>query len=94
MVKLTSHSLQSKQQVLSADSHFGIRADQLMAEPRVYDEMFHARNQIAHEMDIDFEQPRRSRKPRPKRATVSQTRAVLDCAARFLVGVDEKLRAE
>ena len=94
VAKLTSQSLQSKQQVLSAASHFGLQADQLMAKPKpdVYDMVFRARNQIAHEMDIDFDQPRRSRTPRNKMATVQQARDVLDLATRFLAAVDQKLQ--
>ena len=94
VAKLTSQSLQSKQQVLSAASHFGLQPDQLMSKPPVYEEVFRTRNEIAHEMDIDFSQPRRNRKPRPKAPTVRQARAVLECAARFLAAVDRKLQLD
>ena len=92
VAKLTSQSLQSKQQILSAASHFGLLATQLMPKPAVYDEVFRARNQIAHEMDINFNQPRRNRTPRNKTATVAQARNVLDFAARLLDAVDQKLQ--
>ena len=94
VAELTSQSLQSKQQVLSAAAHFGLTVNQLMAKPNVYDQVFRARNEIAHEMDIDFDQPRRSRTPRHKATTVGQAQAVLDCAARFLAGVDRQLQAD
>ena len=92
VAKLTSQSLQSKQQVLSAASHFGLLATHLMPKPAVYDEVFRARNQIAHEMDINFNQPRRNRTPRNKTATVAQARHVLDFAAQLLDAVDQKLQ--
>ena len=94
VTKLTAHSLQSKQQVLSAASHFGLSASQLMANPEVYDEVFRARNEITHEMDIDFDQPKRSRTPRQKARTVAQAQAILECGARFLAAVDLQLQTK
>ena len=60
---------------------------------RLFDDIFRVRNEIAHEMDIDFDQPKRSRKTRPRQRMVRYTQAVLNCGAKFLAGVDEKLRA-
>ena len=48
----------------------------------------------AEELGKAYLQPGRSRKPSAKGATVGQARAVLDCKARFLSGVDEKLRVD
>lgn len=57
----------------------------------LFDGMFEARDRIAHEMDIDFEQPRRSRASRAQAIDGRVTETVLKCAAKFLVGVDNKL---
>jgi hypothetical protein len=57
----------------------------------LFDSVFRARNQIAHEMDIDFSQPRRNRASRRRQDMVEYTTAVLDCAARFVGGVDSRL---
>ena len=57
----------------------------------LFDDIFRARNEIAHEMDIDFDQPKRSRKTRSRQRMVEYTQAVLDCGRKFLPGVDSKL---
>ena len=88
---LTSSSLQSKDQILRAGSFFDIPSRELITDMPLFDSLFRARNQIAHEMDIDFSQPRRNRAPRPRRDMVDYTTAVLDCAAKFLAAVDSKL---
>ena len=88
---LTGKSLQSKAQILRAGSFFDLPSHQLVDDMDLFDVIFRARNQIAHEMDIDFEQPRQNRAPRPKQEMVDFTKAILRCAAKFLAGVDGKL---
>ncbi len=90
---LTGRSLQSKAQILRAGSFFDLPSRELVADMNLFDSIFRARNQIAHEMDIDFEQPRRNRAPRPKHEMVDFTEAIPACAAKFLAGVDAKLAA-
>ena len=90
---LTGRSLQSKDQILRAGSFFDLRSQELVDDMDLFDDIFRARNQIAHEMDIDFEQPRRNRARRQKQQMVRFTSAVLACAAKFLAGVDAKLSA-
>lgn len=90
---LTGTSLQSKAQILRAGSFFDLPSHQLVDDMDLFDAIFRARNQIAHEMDIDFEQPRRNRARRPKQEMVDFTEGALACAARFLAGVDAKLGA-
>lgn len=89
---LTSASLQSIDQVLRCGSYFDLRSRELIENEALFRELFHARNQIAHEMDIDFSQPRRNRATRGKDQFVQYTTAVLGCATRFLRGVDAKLQ--
>lgn len=88
---LTASSLQSKDQILRAGSFFDIPSRELIDDMELFDSVFRARNQIAHEMDIDFSQPRRNRAPRRRQDMVEYTTAVLDCAARFVGGVDLRL---
>ena len=88
---LTGQSLQSRAQILRAGSFFDLPSGELVDDMELFDKVFAARNQIVHEMDIDFTQPRRNRGRRPKDDMVEFTEAVLICAARFLVGVDKKL---
>lgn len=91
---LTGRSLQSKAEILTAGSYFDLSRAQLIENTGLFDRIFRARNQIVHEMDIDFDQARRNRAPRPRHEMVEFTGAVLACAARFLAGVDTKLRLE
>ena len=88
---LTAQSLQSRAQVLRAGSFFDLPSSEIIGDMALFDRIFRARNQIAHEMDIDFDQPRRTRAPRPKQEMVNFTWAILDCAAGFLTGVDRQL---
>ena len=88
---LTGRSLQSKDQVLRVGSFFDIPSSELVDDRPLFDRVFRARNQIAHEMDIDFTQPRRNRASRRKQEMVDYTSAVLGCAAKFLAGVDARL---
>ena len=90
---LTGSSLQSKNQILRAGSFFDLPSRELIDDMSLFDSIFRTRYQIAHEMDIDFNQPRRNRAPRPKQEMVDFTEAVLSCADRFLAGVDAKLVA-
>ena len=60
---LTSASLQSKDQVLSAASFFGLGEKDVLTNKKVIDRIFRVRNTIAHEMDVDFNQPKRTRTP-------------------------------
>lgn len=88
---LTANSLQSKDQILRAASFFDLPSRDLVSDMVLFDSIFHTRNQIAHEMDIDFDQPRRNRTPRRKQRMLDLTHAALSCAAKFLAGVDAKL---
>ena len=91
---LTARSLQSKAQILRAGSFFDLPSRELVDDMDLFDAIFRTRNQIAHEMDIDFEQPRRNRAPRPKREMVDFTEAILACGGKFLAGVDAKLASD
>jgi len=81
----------SKAQLLRAGSFFDLPSGELVDDMALFDDIFGARNQIVHEMDIDFSQPRRNRAPRPKQEMVDFAKEVLACAAKFLAGVDGKL---
>lgn len=72
---------------------FNLPSRDLIQDPALFRELFQARNQIAHEMDIDFSQPRRNRATRGKYQFVEYASAALECGARFLNGVDIKLQS-
>ena len=60
---LTSKSLQSREQRLKTAASFNIPSNAISGNPEVLTSIFSARNQIAHEMDVDFQQSNRSRRP-------------------------------
>jgi hypothetical protein len=55
---LISDSLQSRDQLLKVAAHFALTRDEVMSNDKITQEAFNARNQIAHEMDIDLQSGR------------------------------------
>jgi len=90
--ELTSSSLQSKDQLFRAASHFGIKASEIVTDDSLLDGAFHARNQIAHEMDIDFKQPNRNRVPRRRDDMVQYANILLDVGDGFLAATEKRIR--
>lgn len=89
---LTSDSIQSKDQLLRVASSFGISTEDLSVDLKKLKTVFEVRNQIAHEMDIDFKQPNRNRVPRAKNDMIEMTNIILKTADHFLNKVDEIVR--
>lgn len=89
--ELTSSSLQSTEELLKAGAAFDIPSGEITDNPRRLTEIFRTRNQIAHEMDVDFTQPNRSRRPRAGTFMVGNTNVVFGVANAFLVGVDGRV---
>ena len=88
---LTSQSLQSKDQVLRVASYFDIPSAALATDLGLLDRIFRARNEIVHEMDVDFAQTNRNRRPRRKAVMIDHTTEILRLANAFLVEVDRGL---
>ena len=88
---LVSQSLQSKEQVLRAASYFDIPSAALASDLRLLERIFRVRNEIAHEMDVDFAQPNRNRRPRRKAEMIEHTTEILRLANAFLHEVDRRL---
>lgn len=88
---LTSGSLQSKDELLRIAACFNIPSDRLVTNHSSLSDIFTARNQVIHEMDIDFTQPRRNRRPRTKETMVKYTNEILTIASLFLGEVDERM---
>ena len=89
--ELTSKSLQSTEQLLKTAAFFNIASDAISDNPKSLSTIFTARNQITHEMDVDFEQSNRSRRPRAKATITAFTNEIFKVAASFLAEVDRKL---
>ena len=88
---LISQSLQSKDQVLRVASYFDIRSDALATDLKLLERIFRARNEIVHEMDVDFVQTNRNRRPRGKAVMIRHTTEILRLANAFLIEVDRGL---
>jgi hypothetical protein len=89
--ELTASSLQSKDQVLRAAAFFAIPAEEITNNPSELKTVFDARNQIAHEMDIQLGQPNRGRRQRKVETMRKYTTIVLRTAAGFYSAVDKRL---
>ena len=88
---LTSNSLQSKDELLKVASYFNIPSAQLTNDFTLLERIFIVRNQIIHEMDIDFHQAKRNRRPRGYPEMIKFTNEILRLALVFLNVVDGKL---
>ena len=88
---LISQSLQSKDQVLRVASYFDIPSAALTTDTKLLERIFRARNEIVHEMDVDFAQTNRNRRPRGKAVMIRHTTEILRLANAFLIEVDRGL---
>lgn len=91
LADLTAESLQSTDQLLRVAAYFNIPSKKISHNPNGLKEVFRVRNEIGHEMDIDFSQSNRSRRPRAKEKMVGYTNELFGVAAAFLSEVDLKL---
>ena len=91
---LTSRSLQSVEEVLRVGSYFDIPSPPLIPNPDATRKIFSARNEIVHEMDIDFERSNRNRRPRKVRDMKAKTGDLFEIALRFLEEVDQRLHTD
>ena len=88
---LCATSLQSKEQLLRVAAAFNIESKSIVQSPQSLKEIFDARNQISHEMDVDFNQPNRSRRSRRKDVMIGYTNEIFRIALAFLLEVESKL---
>jgi hypothetical protein len=89
--ELTSESLQSADELFRVASYFNIASKDLAPDPRELRRIFKIRNEIAHEMDIDFTQPNRNRHPRARDNMIDDVNVIFNVAKAFLEKTDQKL---
>lgn len=89
--ELTSGSLQSVEEIFRVASFFDIRSNDLTNNPQDFKNIFKIRNQISHEMDIDFKQLNRNRRPRGRDDMIKCTNSIFSLSNIFLDMVDKKL---
>ena len=85
---LTAGSLQSAGEITKIGNALGI-TDVTM--PRDLQEIFKIRNEIIHELDIDFDHRSRNRRPRSRSSMVHHSNAILKTAEDILGAINRKL---
>ena len=97
---LTDNSLQSVDELLRVASYFAIERSAIIRNLDDLRGVFHARNQIVHEMDIDSSRPPNAARaqdepvnlrPRDRDDIVAAANQILEVADAFLAAVDAKL---
>lgn len=88
---LTSSSLQSKDQLLRVAAYFAIPANEISNDLGRLQQIFHARNQIAHEMDILLGQKNRGRRQRKSEEMKEYASTVLETALAFYSAVQKRV---
>ncbi len=91
IAELTATSLQSKDQLLRAAAFFAIPADEISTDLTKLQSVFHARNQIAHEMDILLGQQNRGRRQRRAKLMKDYASFILTTALAFYLAVEKRL---
>lgn len=91
VAELTNQSLQSVDQLFAVGAYFNAPSQSICPRPNELKQVFNIRNQIVHEMDIDFSQPNRNRRPRRRDDMVAAANQILEAADKFLAVVDSKL---
>ena len=94
--ELISGSLQSVEEIMRVAAHFDIPSEKLFSKSELQEfrRIFSARNEIIHEMDVDFNQPNRNRRPRRKQQMIGDTEKIFLVSERFLRNVAAKLDAD
>ncbi len=88
---LRASSLQSKNELLKVAAYFNIPSAELCSDLKLLQDIFEARNQIAHEMDIDFTQSNRSRRPRAKQKMIDYVNELFRIANVYLEKVATRM---
>lgn len=88
--ELTARSLQSREELSRVGAHFDVPTHEFISDPVALDAVFHARNQISHEMDIDL-QGGLDRRERNYADMVSYANTVFRVARDLLREVDARL---
>lgn len=89
--KLTSDSLQSKDQIYKIAAYFNIKSKDLHSDDKKLQDIFKVRNQIAHEMDIDFKPTNRNRRQRSREEMTKYSNELLILCEKFIHEVDKKI---
>jgi hypothetical protein len=89
---LTSDSIQSLEQLFKVAAFFNIPSKKITSDPNLIKKIFSIRNEISHEIDIDFSQPNRNRRPRSKTNMINFTNELFKISGNFLNEVNNSLK--
>ena len=89
--ELTSGSLQSKDELLRIASIFAIEPKEICDDVEQLKDAFIIRNQIIHEMDINFESTSNRRRPRNNKEMCFYSNLLLKVGSNFIKAVKIKL---
>ncbi|MFH1938309.1 MAG: hypothetical protein ABIJ60_02120 [Patescibacteria group bacterium] len=88
---LIKDSLQSKDQLLRLAAHFAITKNDILENEDETRQAFSTRNEIIHEMDVDFS-GYKNRRQRTLRSMKNCSKNILTIAANFVEQVNEKIQ--
>ncbi len=88
---LTEGSLQSAQEVIKAANALGLTQDDIKLESQKLKPIFDIRNQIIHELDIDFELLEQNRHSRTRSKMISHSNFLLEYGENILESVSLKI---
>lgn len=90
---LTGTSLQSADELMRAAAALGIDPKSVNIDPKQLKAVFHVRNKIIHELDIDLEGQRRKRVVRGRDQLLNHSNTLLAVGKALMIRVLEKLEA-
>jgi len=91
---LCDESLQSRDQLLKVAAHFAITKDQILSDSEKTKVAFDVRNDIIHQMDVDFDdisQGKKKRKMRSASNMIDYTKNILNIGSSFINSVENKI---
>lgn len=89
---ITSGSLQSKDELFRVGACFNVPTASFISNDTELKKVFDVRNEISHEMDVDFTQPNGHHKRRNLKDMKEKAELVIEVAAKFISEVDKKLK--
>lgn len=89
---LISGSLQSGESILRVGACLDIPSENISKNFDDLKKVFESRNEIIHEMDIDFDQPsQKTRHQRTRTEMIKMTNIILESAEKFLSAINKKI---
>ena len=89
--RLTGSSLQSTDELFKACAALNVQPNQVGVTTDILKPIFHCRNQIVHEMDINFDEARRNRRPRSVDTMSRYTNSLPEVADKIVRAVHAKV---